>query len=112
MSNNSIHNAIRRISANIPGAFSYLFDVEDQRFLYQSSINEELEKEIIKLKQTKDIKSLLDDSNDNFCSISCDHMQRVLMVKRMASDIFFGMCVDQKPEIMAMAEKAMKGNLN
>lgn len=89
-----------------------MFDVQDERFIYRSADDLELEREILNLKKSEDIDSLLGESADNFCKISCDHLQRVLMIRRMASHLFFGMCVDRTPEIMAMAEKAMKGNLN
>lgn len=109
LSKATITKAVQRISANVSGAYSYIFDAGENRFLYQSEANAELENEVLKLNKEKGLARLVQESRQaNFYSVSCPNTGRIFMIRKMAADIFFGLCVEKKSELIAKAELLMR----
>lgn len=107
MINGTLNKAFQRISSNVPGAYSYIFDADENRFLFRSEMNKRLEGEILKLNESKGLSRLVEESTKNFCSLNCANTGRVFMIRKMAADVFFGLCVEKKPETIAQAESFM-----
>jgi hypothetical protein len=105
--NNSIEAVVERIARDVPGAYCYVFDSTDKRFIYKSSDNDQLEKVILSLDKERGLDNLINESPINLVLLDCQDTNRKFLVKKLASDVFFGMCVDQKPEIIEKAREVM-----
>ncbi len=111
LSKTTISKAFQKLSANVSGAYSYVFDAGENRFLFQSEVNEKLEGEVLKLNREKGLARLVQESQKaNFYSANCSNTGRIFMIRKMAADIFFGLCVEKKPESIAKAELLMRAN--
>lgn len=104
---NSIESVVKRIAKDVPGAYSYVFDSTEKRFIYKSEDNDQLEKVILSLDKERGLDNLINDSPVNLVMLDCKDTNRKFLVKKLASDVFFGMCVDQKPEIVEKAKEVM-----
>lgn len=105
--NNSIHEVVERLAGDIPGAYLYVFDGEMENFIFQSEPNQQLENTILKLNRERSLASLVEETSNNLVTLDCDDTDRKFFIKKLASNLFFGLCVKQSPELIRKAKMVM-----
>jgi hypothetical protein len=105
---NSLHLAVKKLAGDIPDAYSYIFDAEEQRFIYASSQNSQLESAIIELDTEKGLATLVDQAVEKMIQMPCKNNERVFFIKRMATNLYFGMCVLKDTPTVQAAKNVMK----
>lgn len=89
------------------GSYSYIFDADEREFIYVSESNDLIEKTILELDQDQGLENLVQQSNEQTVSLNCSTTERIFLIKRMAANLFFGLCVANNPETKQTAMKAM-----
>lgn len=107
MENSPLHQAVKQLAGDIPDAYSYIFDSEDRRFLYFSKPNASLEEEIQELDRDKGLANLVSASVDNLVEMPCKKDERIFFIKRMAANLYFGLCVRKHPKSIQEGKKVM-----
>jgi len=105
--NSPLHIAVKKLAGDIPDAYSYIFDSQDRRFIYFSKPNPALEAEIEELDREKGLANLVEQSLDNIVEIPCKRDERVFFIKRMASNLYFGICVLKHAKSIQEGKKVM-----
>ncbi len=107
MESSSLHLAVKKLAGDIPDAYSYIFDGEERRFIYASSQNSQLESAIIQLDTEKGLATLVDQAADKLVQMPSKNNERVFFIKRMATNLFFGMCVRKDTATVQAAKNVM-----
>ena len=107
LGNKDLHNAVKKLAGEIPGAFTYIFDVETYDFIYKSEENESIENEVKNLKLEDGLIPLANGSDKEVIQLDCQTTGKKFLLKQMAVGMFFGMCVEQKEQVVKKAEKIM-----
>jgi len=105
--NSPLHQAVKQLAGDIPDAYSYIFDSEDRRFLYFSKPNPALEAEIHELDRDRGLANLVNESIDNLVEVPCKKDERIFFIKRMAANLYFGLCVRKHPQSIQEGKKVM-----
>ncbi|MEQ9231721.1 MAG: hypothetical protein RIF46_13640 [Cyclobacteriaceae bacterium] len=104
---NSIEAVVKRLAGDIPGAYAYVFDGELEKFIYKSEASPLMEKTIISLNKEKGLADVVNQSSNNLAMLNCPDTNRKFLIKKLAADLYFGLCVEQSEEIIAKAKRVM-----
>ncbi len=105
---NSIEAVVKRVAGNIPGAYAYVFDGELEKFIYKSEANHLMEETIIILNREKGLADIVNQASNNLAVINCLDTHRKFFIKKLAADLYFGLCVEQSEKIIAEAKRVME----
>ncbi len=105
---NSIEAVVKRVAGNIPGAYAYVFDGELEKFIYKSESHTLMEKTIVTLNREKGLAGLVNQATNNLAVLDCSDTHRKFFIKKLAVDLYFGLCVEQSEEIIAEAKRVME----
>jgi len=103
----SLHSAIKKLAGDIPTACSYIYDGETQRFIFSSSKNDRLEAAVVELDRRNGLAAMVDQSPDKIVQLPLGEDGRVSFIKRMATNLYFGICVQNIPESIQATKKVM-----
>ena len=108
MAKQQIDSVVRNLAEDIPGSHSYIYDRADKQFIYVSEDSGEVERSVLHLDEKYDLPEMVESAIDNILTETCDLTGRIILVKRMANDLYFGLSVISSPEFKLKARSVMK----
>ena len=107
-----LKTAVNKHTGHIPGAFSFIFDGEAKEFIYVSEKHPEIEKSILKFNEELDFAERTTHAKNDISRIQCDRIQRILVFKKLATNLYFGICIEPDDDIVDLATNAMAVDFN
>ena len=104
--------AVNKQTGHIPGAVSFIFDGEESQFIYLSETKPKMENSIRKLHEEIDFSVRAAQASNDICQVHCPDSDRVFIFKKLATNLFLGVCVERELELMKIATKAISADFN
>lgn len=105
-------SAVNKQTGHIPGAISFIFDGEDNQFIYLSEEKSNIEASILKLNDELDFAERAAQAKNDICQLNCPYSDRVFIFKRLATNLYLGVCVERNDNLLKLAKKAISADFN
>jgi hypothetical protein len=102
-----LKEAINKHTGHISGAFTFILDGMENEFLFSSKNAPVIMNTILRHHGIVNFNDRTYHAKDNICQLTCDEMDRLLIIKKLANNLFLGICIPQEDGLHAQAMKAL-----
>jgi hypothetical protein len=102
-----LKEAVNKHTRQIDGGYSFVLDGAENEFVYVSENSPEIESSILTYHKELNFSERSAEAKNNICQLTCDDLNCYLVIKKLATNLFLGIFIEQDSDKLSLAMKAM-----